>query len=224
MPGCTEVGTLKQCSACHMVQYCGSAHQKANWAKHKKDCVVFTRLGLRALFYNDEDMLRAYPLSPRVPTTNAECEALVAAAQKCPLCGKSSKQTGMTLTRCCFQPVCDSEDEYQLMSFSREFCPRSHSRYTLCGQHGVEPDCDAAADWRECKYCIGSITSGFSGTADALWRGLNSYNFTPLLADTVPRNALCDVCTVCKKNFMSGLEGCSYAIELTGSGIKCLGC
>lgn len=31
------------------------------------------------------------------------------------------------------QPICDTSDNYQLMSYSREFCERSHDRYTLCG-------------------------------------------------------------------------------------------
>jgi hypothetical protein len=46
--------------------------------------------------------------------------------------------------------ICDTSDRYVLMSYSREFCERSHDRYTLCGYHGVERECDKSKDWREC--------------------------------------------------------------------------
>jgi hypothetical protein len=51
-----------------------------------------------------------------------------------------------------------------------------------------------------------------SGVADKLWRGLNSYNFCPLLSEDVPRHSRCETCPKCKKKFISGMEGfCSMA-------------
>ncbi len=41
-----------------------------------------------------------------------------------------------------------------MMSYSRDFCERSHTRYTLCGNHGVESYCDRTKDWRECEGCV----------------------------------------------------------------------
>lgn len=43
--------------------------------------------------------------------------------------------------------------------------------------------------------------------ADTLWRGLNSYNFCPLLSKDVPRHARCETCPKCHKKFISGVEG-----------------
>ncbi|PNH13007.1 hypothetical protein TSOC_000005 [Tetrabaena socialis] len=53
-----------------------------------------------------------------------------------------------------------------------------------------------------------------------LWRGLNAYNFCPLLEADVPRHALCDTCNRCAKKFVSGVEGCSMGRD----GMVCLGC
>jgi hypothetical protein len=56
----------------------------------------------------------------------------------------------MTRTRCCHRVVCDSERQYQLLSFSRDFCPRNHTKYTLCGNHHKDMGCNMKKDWREC--------------------------------------------------------------------------
>lgn len=58
------------------------------------------------------------------------------------------------------------------------------------------------------------------GQADLLWRGLNPYNFYPLLSPDVPRHALCDICDSCHKPFISGMEGCTSS----GRGLECLRC
>jgi hypothetical protein len=63
---------------------------------------------------------------------------------------------------------------------------------------------------------------GSNGVADTLWRGLNSYNFAPLLSKDVPRHARCDTCAKCRKKYISGMEGCS---SLPGEdGMCCLAC
>ena len=102
---------------------------------------------------------------------------------------------------------------------SREFCPRSHQRYTLCGHHGAEETCAKGLDWRLCPGCVGP-TSGI-GVADRLWRGLNSYNFCPLLVKDVPKHSLLDTCSTCKTYFMPGLE--SYSIAAF-AGLECDSC
>jgi hypothetical protein len=39
---------------------------------------------------------------------------------------------------CCGQLLCDKEEQYVMFSYSREFCDRSHRRYTACGSHAAE--------------------------------------------------------------------------------------
>jgi dihydroorotase len=124
----------------------------------------------------------------------------------------------MMRTRCCENSICDTERDYVMFSYSREHCSRSHSRYTLCGYYGTEASCDSTKDWRECKGCI--IPESISGLPDKLWRGLNPYNFCPLLSKDVPRHSLCETCQKCRKKFMSGLEGSSYGPE----GVTCIKC
>jgi len=48
----------------------------------------------------------------------------------------------MSLSSCCQNPVCDTQDDYIEFSYSRIHCIRSHDRYTLCGFHGVEKECE----------------------------------------------------------------------------------
>lgn len=216
LPGCEEEEGLRQCSTCRMVHYCCSEHQNANWDKHKRDCCVFKRLGMRALFYTDEQMLAAYPQTPPKKLANR----FETNASECGLCGKAKEDVGIILTSCCGMPVCDTEGQYQMMSYSRDFCPRSHTRYTMCGNHGVEKACDTDVDWRDCTFCTMDVLVQSPGTANALWRGLNSYNYAPLLADTVPRNALCAHCLTCDTNFMSSMEGSTSSSK----GTECTRC
>ena len=55
--------TLLACSACKMVQYCTKEHELADWQTHKKDCKVFRRISVQALFYTDTEILDLFPLS-----------------------------------------------------------------------------------------------------------------------------------------------------------------
>jgi len=118
-----------------MVMYCSPDHQKDDWQQHKEECKVFRCIGLHAAFYRDADMLARFPLKPP-PADRFNSRQRIPAAPagaSCALCLKGPPEVAMTTTCCCLQPVCDTEGEYQLMSYSREFCPRSHNRYTLCG-------------------------------------------------------------------------------------------
>ncbi|ORZ39621.1 hypothetical protein BCR44DRAFT_1251454 [Catenaria anguillulae PL171] len=98
------------------------------------------------------------------------------------------------------------------MSMSRDHCPRSHSRYTLCGTHGNgERDCETNKDWRNCHACLIDILHGHQPLmAFSLWKGINCWNVAPMLARDVPRHALCDVCRDCGQKFVAGVTGATY--------------
>lgn len=68
--------------------------------------------------------------------------------------------------------------------------------------------------------CLSPQRAGPDGVADMLWRGLNSYNFCPLLSKDVPRHARWETCTTCKKKFMMGVQGGSMGVN----GQTCLPC
>jgi len=70
---------------------------------------------------------------------------------------------------------------------------RYHNRIALSRYHRVERACDATKDWRECPECLPKRDDP-QRCADKLWRGLNSYNFYPLLSKDVPRHARCEAC------------------------------
>lgn len=214
-PGCENQDNLLRCGACKTVQYCCPEHQRDDWPIHKEECKVFQRLGIRATFYKDADMLEKYPLQT---PSRRRATLPVPEGSSCTLCLMPDREVGMTRTRCCGQPICDTSDNYVLMSYSREFCERSHDRYTLCGYHGVERACDKTKDWRECPEC--TIRTEPTRIPDMLWRGLNPYNFCPLLSRSVPRHSLCERCGRCNKLFISGMEGASFGVD----GFTCLRC
>ncbi|KAI8463406.1 MAG: hypothetical protein J3K34DRAFT_444068 [Monoraphidium minutum] len=176
---------------------------------------------IRATFYRDEDILARHPLAPPLRENDCEFNPRAPAGSSCGVCLTPDSKVRMTLTRCCGQPVCDNGHEYQMFLFSREFCGRSHDRYTLCGYHGHKDECDKRKDWRECPGCYNPET--VHDQADLLWRGLNPYNFTPLLSKHVPRHALCDKCTHCGRLFIMGLEGGSSSRSTRG-GFVCSNC
>lgn len=43
-----------------------------------------------------------------------------------------------------------------------------------------------------------------------LWRGLNAYNYCPLLAKDVPRHARAQRCPVCRVLFIGGVQGSAF--------------
>lgn len=196
--------------------YCGKEHQNTDWVIHKRECKVFQRChmgcNIVSSFHRDEDMLAKYPLAGKGRQISPRDKSV------CGLCHRTSDDISMTRTRCCKNYVCDSEGQYVMFSYSRDLCPRSHGRYTLCGHHAVE--CDEDLDWRVCPSCLSESFSGHVG--DRLWRGLNQFNFCPLLEESVPKHSLCDTCSACNKLFISGEEGCS--IGGGSGGIRCGQC
>lgn len=240
-----DLNELKMCASCSMVVYCSKEHQRDDWDIHKKDCKVFRRLNIQACFYIDAVILVKYPLlvnnatdtTTMNPTTGTqeqdddddeetndacddddEADASIDENDTCKLCSKGWSDVRLKRTYCCKQVVCNNEDEYQMFSYSRQFCNRSHSRYTLCGYHGNERECKKHRDWRLCTECVKCDDP--TRVADKLWRGLNSYNIYPMLAKDVPRHSLCETCSKCQKKFISGVEGSTHSRE----GISCPRC
>jgi hypothetical protein len=72
-------------------------------------------------------------VSPRACVLLLMVLMLHAAGASCSICGKGKAQAPLTRTPCCQQLVCDTNSRYQVGSYSRDICPRSHERYTLCG-------------------------------------------------------------------------------------------
>jgi len=147
-----------------MVKYCCLEHQKQHWATHKPDCKKLQEMHLWAKFYDAKKQLEQNPIGNLQLKTEQK---------QCGICGASNRR--LKRTHCCKNWVCDNEDQYQLMSYSRDFCSRSHDRYTLCGackecwNHG-------SPDWRTCKKCLDETS-----LQDSVWRGLNGYNFLPMI-------------------------------------------
>jgi len=219
----SDVSNVKACSACKMVCYCSVEHQKADWISHKEECKVFQRNKLKAFFYRDEVMLVRYPLrsySDGCDEARFRKRGYVEPTVGCEICSCNAGTKSMMRARCCENPICDTEDQYAMFSYSRAHCSRSHNRYTLCGHHGVEQECDRTVDWRECPGCLSALSKSRDRTADMLWRGLNAYNFCPLLSKDVPKHSLCETCSKCNGKFISGIEGCMFS----GGGIQCTRC
>ncbi len=66
---------------------------------------VFKRLGIRATFYTDEEMLEQFPFEPTLRDTwpgTSEYED-IPENSVCPLCLKTDEEVDMTRTRCCGQ-------------------------------------------------------------------------------------------------------------------------
>ncbi|KAG2482939.1 hypothetical protein HYH03_018164 [Edaphochlamys debaryana] len=171
-------------------------------------------------------MLARFPLRPHAPLCWSDPRAASRAGgpppagARCALCNKGAGEVRLMHTPCCAQVVCDNAEEYQLMSYSREFCSRSHERYTLCGYHGLERHCDRGPDWRHCPACAGRDGRPGRDEADRVWRGLNPYNYCPLLEADAPRHALCATCDACKGKFIPGAEGSVRGPR----GLRCLPC
>ena len=41
------------------------------------------------------------------------------------------------------------------MTYSRDFCSRSHGRYTQCANHSQD---HGKSDWRDCPECVNEIS------------------------------------------------------------------
>jgi hypothetical protein len=178
---------LMTCSACLMVNYCCKEHQKADWPMHKEEFHVFRRNNTRAHFYTDKEILAEYPLRNK---KKMEADALKD-PNICRMCSRDVDEKPMIRTQCFNHPICDTEHEYTPTSYSRDHCPRSHARYSHCGNHLREGH--AGKDWRLCKKCVAHPDID---PPDMMWRGLNPYNFCPMLEKDVLKHSLCETCAV----------------------------
>ena len=67
---------------------------------------------------------------------------------ECGLCG--SRKGPFTRTECCNKLICDDEDSYVLLSYSRMHCSRNHRRYSQCTYHFNEKH---KGRWQDCTTC-----------------------------------------------------------------------
>jgi hypothetical protein len=79
----------------------------------------------------------------------------------------------------------------------------------------------AGKDWRTCKTCVANKDID---PPDILWRGLNPYNFYPMLELNVPKHNLCETCQVCNKKYISGFEGFARIVKRGVHLMACLDC
>ncbi|KAJ3352393.1 hypothetical protein GGF32_003781 [Allomyces javanicus] len=87
-------------------------------------------------------------------------------------------------------------------------------------QRSVEHECGICGITEDDKDMTTTECCNFT-IFDVLWRGLNAFNFYPLLDSGVPKHALCETCPKCNKPFMSSMEGCGYVKEGAPVCMKC---
>lgn len=198
-------GALSRCGRCKMVLYCSAAHQASDWPRHKVECGHLKKLDLVGFTFDAQAELVKYPLG----ALGADAPTLVGGKPSCGVCGTT--KTRIVRTECCGLWLCDNSEEYQLFSYSRAFCARSHSRYTLCGAHYAESH---SGDWRSCATCSSAYDS-----ANHMWYAFNGYNFTPGLPQPkgTPWTFPCEVCGV---RVAPGFEEYSSG----GRGLTCGSC
>eukprot|EP01029_Cantina_marsupialis_P004276 TRINITY_DN1430_c0_g4_i1.p1 TRINITY_DN1430_c0_g4~~TRINITY_DN1430_c0_g4_i1.p1 ORF type:complete len:263 (-),score=43.21 TRINITY_DN1430_c0_g4_i1:210-998(-) len=208
--GCDSKETIFQaCGGCDCIYYCSKEHQASDWPRHKIECNHVASLSVHGKAFSTEKELEKYPLGC-FPLYSSMEEAESKGKKACIICGS---KRNLTLTECCGMPVCDNEDEYVMFSYSREFCIRNHSRYTLCGFHATEGH---DGDWRECSKCFDDLR----GEAIS-WYGTNGWNCTPMLEKDIKKDdMLSEKCVHCGGRIMTGFEGHSSSRD----GISCETC
>lgn len=201
VPGCTKRGDdVKNCAKCKCAFYCGREHQAQDWDRHKLDCKTLRTTGsfLQPRFYVPSRELEKYPLQCFPVSSDASN------TKKCFICHSGESEVDITFTSCCNLPVCDNSHEYQMFSYSRDFCERSHSRYTACGRHMDE---EHAGDWRECEQC----NEPEEGARP--YKSTNGFCATPCLEKFIPQGSMitfgCSA-TGCKNRMIPGHSGYSW--------------
>ncbi|CAM9428689.1 unnamed protein product [Sphacelaria rigidula] len=206
-PSCTsgaECDTLKRCSRCTLVMYCCRACQVEDYKRHKVECTHLAELGLWGLTF-DASELEHFPLRT-APMTDREEAAEIPRDAVCGVCGDNDNGR-VTRSRCCGMVICDKQEDYQMFSYSREFCDRSHDRYTRCGSHSTERH--RAPDWRSCEECKGEdgTVVDSAGRVVRSWYSTNAYNFTPGLMESFPKGSMITTdCRLCHKRIATGFE------------------
>ena len=195
--GCTKRGEdVKSCSRCQCIYYCGKHHQQQDWSRHKVECKALSKFDfeLQPKPFTPSEEIKKYPLGC-FPISKSE------AGSKCFICHSTSSEVDITYTQCCNLPVCDNSHEYQIMSYSRDFCYRSHTMYTACSSHYEE---NHSGDWRECPECncMSEGARSFSST--------NRFCATPCLEKFLPQGSMltypCNT-SECKARMLPGHSG-----------------
>lgn len=215
--GCTVTGSdsLSSCAQCKCVFYCGAEHQGADWGRHKKECKHLAKAGLQPIHYRTDEELAKYPIGC-FPLASVDL-----ATAHCFMCGAGANEVNLGYTRCCNAVVCDNEHEYEMMSYSRDHCIRSHSRYTTCGSHFSEGH---SGDWRTCHDCRNRLSED---TGARTWYSTNGFNITPDSESSFPKGsnltARCahkDNGQQCKKRILPGHD--QEMMSSNGTGSECM--
>lgn len=167
-------GNVTGCSKCLCVFYCCKDHQVKDWPRHKLDCKVLRKNGIEGKPFQRSEELKKYPLGCFPLATSSKKE-------KCFICHSSSDEVDITYTECCNLPVCDNQHEYQTMSYSRNFCGRSHWNYTNCLDHRENGH---EGDWRECAEC------NMPHHGARPFRSTNRFCITPCLERFLPQGSM----------------------------------
>lgn len=165
-PGCTNQAHLSKCKQCTTVMYCSRECQKRHWPEHKVECAHLAKLGMWGQPYPvpvDDQTCPASAIDALQP------ETLQPQNDRCNCCGATGP---LQTTECCGLKVCKYQpDQYELGSYSRDFCARSHERYSRCGDHDSTCCKDhAPADWRDCPRCMAQINAPEGTGVATLWR------------------------------------------------------
>uniref|UniRef100_A0A7S2RFB8 MYND-type domain-containing protein n=1 Tax=Mucochytrium quahogii TaxID=96639 RepID=A0A7S2RFB8_9STRA len=210
--GCDKRGdSVKKCSKCKMVFYCGKEHQTADWPSHKLDCKHLSKSGLRIKYFTPEKQLKKYPLGCFPLPDPPKDETL-----SCFICGAGPDEVPLTFTRCCNAAVCDNTSEYQVFSYSRDFCHRSHCFYTVCASHFEEGH---SGDWRTCQDC--KVARAEEGEGSRSFSSTNGFNITPCLESDIPQGSQITIpCHGCKGRITPGFD----AKRTLGGNVFCAEC
>ena len=209
-----------------MVMYCSSKCQREDWKRHKVECAHMKSLGLWGLVFDPDEELARYPTLEKRRTKNTK-DPPIGPDDFCGICGGKEN---LELTECCGNVICNKEDDYQLGSFSREFCIRSHRRYTTCGCHFAQGH--ESADWRECTDCVLTFAPNWDekGRQERSWYSTNAYNFTPMEEHEYEKGMMITAqCKKCYRRVASGFEDYGFApvwcpMEGQSKGFRCGKC
>jgi len=225
--GCTKRGyqIVKACARCNCAYYCSREHQVEDWSKHKLDCKFLSKLGnIDPTPFTFEQELQKYPIGcfpltkkkkpslllRNVDVTKKNEDENEIENEKCFICHSKTSEVNLRYTECCNLPICDNSHEYEINSYSRDFCHRSHDMYTACSTHHHE---EHAGDWRVCVDCNTSTYSD-NTTIVRPFHTTNRFLTTPSCEQFLPQGSMltfaCDNFPGCKSRMLPGHSTMSY--------------